>query len=124
MKSFLYSLTIAFVTLLIQGCNSPTTIEDYYTLYPPDEWHDDYYLMCKMSDSNDPLILNVDYIKWSTKMIAVKQKNSNWWIIKAKGDSLKCCNQDKLIGPIREDVAKKMLMEMCHPKGEIDLSNN
>lgn len=124
MKSLLNYFIITFVIFLIQGCSSPTTIEDYYTLYPPDEWYDGYYLMCKLSSNDDPLILNVDYIRWSNKMIIVRQKDSIWWVIKAKGESLKCCNQDELIGPLCEKEVTKFLLEISHPKGEIELIDN
>lgn len=114
------SILIVFVLFLIQGCHRTITIEDYYTLYPPDEFYDSYHLICKLAGKNDPLILNVDYIKWSKTMIVLRQSDSNWWVIKAKEETLKCCNNDELIGPLSEKEAKKFLSQMSHPKGEMN----
>ena len=120
MNKIISILYILFI-IIISGCSSPIRIEDYYVLYPPDDFYDSYYLMCKLSDGNDPFIDNVKYIKWSSNMIILQQSDSTWWVIEANGSTLKCCNNDHLIGPLDENSVQPFLSKITDVIKEVDL---
>lgn len=112
---------LSLIIVIMSGCNSPIRIEDYYILYPPDDYCDSYYLTCKLADENDPLIKDITYIKWSKEMIILQQTDSCWWVIKAHGKTLKCCNNDSLIGPLDENAINSYKLKMTDVIGEKNL---
>jgi len=93
---------IIILTLLsASGCReNPVKLVDDYRIYKQDEFGNGHYLICKLSCRNDPEIENIIYVKWNRKYIILETKYQSWFIIKAKGAKLKCCNGDKLIGPL------------------------
>ncbi|MPR31926.1 hypothetical protein [Salmonirosea aquatica] len=100
---FIFVLTIVMLT----SCGSDSIIiQDYYRIYPPDEYSDGYYIMCKLACADDPKIENIIIVKWNSKNIFIKQKDKNgkftWYRIKAKSKTLTCCNNDILTGPFNE----------------------
>lgn len=106
-------LTIVILFALpLSGCfDSSTTLIDEYRIYPQDEFGNGYYLMCKLGCKGDPKIQNIASIEWNDRFIVIKNKDSQklCYIIKAKGEKLKCCNEDILIGPLSEQELKKYL---------------
>ncbi len=80
-------------------------IIDHYTIYSEDEFGAGYYLICKLACKNDAKIENIESIRWDTKNIIIKKRQSgiyHWYRIKATGNELMCCNNDELTGPFSE----------------------
>lgn len=98
-------LIFASALVIISACNNnPFVVIDNYVIYSEDEFGRGNYLMCKLGCDNDARIEYVKSIEWSKKYLFVQQqklnKNSNWFIIEAKGKELLCCGKDSLIGPL------------------------
>lgn len=72
-----------------------------------DEYYNSYYLKCKLSSDNDPIIDSVHIVYWndSTIIIERKAKHDNW-IINAFDNNLKCCNNDTVVGPVSTSYIK------------------
>ena len=96
----------------LSGCfNSPTTLIDYYRIYPQDEFGDGHYLICKLGCERDPKIQNIAFVGWNDRYIVVRKKDAQkpWYVITAMGEKLKCCNGDILTGPLSEQEMKEYL---------------
>ena len=91
-------IIILIISILsLQMCVSPFVISDYYMVYNEYEGH---RLMCKLGCDYDPFIDNVKSIKWDKKHIIVEQQENgqtNWYLIIASGEELRCCNRDTTI---------------------------
>ena len=81
------------LSLLVSCSSTGIKLVDEYYIYPPDEYYNSYYLKCKLSSDNDPIIDSVHIVYWndSTIIIERKAKHDNW-IINAFDNNLKCCN--------------------------------
>ncbi|WKZ76143.1 MAG: hypothetical protein QY303_04440 [Vicingaceae bacterium] len=100
----LKNLIYAVALLITSSCNNnPFVVTDNYVVYSEDEYGNGYYLVCKLGCDHDARIEYVKSIEWSKKYLFVQQEkpnqNSQWYIIKAKGNELLCCGRDSLIGP-------------------------
>ncbi len=106
-------MIILIVVLIMLPCCSDNSIAliDEYRIYPQDEFGEGYYLICKLGCKGDPKIENITTVKWNNSFILVKVKNplNHWYIIKAKGEVLKCCNNDTLIGPFSKEQMESYL---------------
>ena len=89
------------LSLLVSCSSTGIKLVDEYYIYPPDEYYNSYYLKCKLSSDNDPIIDSVHIVYWndSTIIIERKAKHDNW-IINAFDNNLKCCNNDPVVGPV------------------------
>ena len=89
------------LSLLVSCSSTGIKLVDEYYIYPPDEYYNSYYLKCKLSSDNDPIIDSVHIVYWndSTIIIERKAKHDNW-IINAFDNNLKCCNNDTVVGPV------------------------
>jgi len=94
----LLNLTIIFI--LITGCESKFQLQDNYYLYPDDEFGNGYYLMCNPGCSDFESLQYITRLQWNEKYIIVNTVKKGWFVIKARGTELKCCNNDSLIGPM------------------------
>lgn len=94
---------IAYVVFLSSCGEQSIKLTDNYTICSEDEFGKGYYLICKLSCISDPKIENIKTIELSSSHIIIQQSylnRSRWFIIKARGKELKCCNKDFLIGPL------------------------
>jgi hypothetical protein len=76
-------------------------------------------LMCKLGCKNDPIINNVYSVEWNEKNMYVVQhinKNENYFLIKARGEKLSCCNNDSLLGPFSMIEFKVVLKKLHLPE--------
>ncbi len=103
-RIYSYSKQCVFVLLLccfsLSCSKAPIDLVDYYRIYPQDEFGSGYYLTCKMGSKQNLKIENICKVKWSHRLILIEQDNNLWYLIKAKGDTLRCCNNDTVVGPI------------------------
>lgn len=103
MSKYLY-----FLLLFILVSCSPSSVKlvDEYYIYSPDEYCDSYYLKCKLSSDADPVIDSVSVVYWndSTIIIGRCEEKREWWVVKASGDKLKCCNNDIVNGRVSENL--------------------
>ena len=92
---------------LVSCSSTGIKLVDEYYIYPPDEYYNSYYLKCKLSSDNDPIIDSVHIVYWndSTIIIERKAKHDNW-IINAFDNNLKCCNNDTVVGPVSTSYIK------------------
>lgn len=90
-----------------RGASQTYDTPSYY-IYSPDDYYTTYYLKCKLSSDQDPVIDSVHVVCWndSTIIIGRGREKYNWWIIKASSEKLKCCNNDSVIGPVSEHFVK------------------
>ena len=95
------------LSLLVSCSSTGIKLVDEYYIYPPDEYYNSYYLKCKLSSDNDPIIDSVHIVYWndSTIIIERKAKHDNW-IINAFDNNLKCCNNDTVVGPVSTSYIK------------------
>ena len=70
------------LSLLVSCSSTGIKLVDEYYIYPPDEYYNSYYLKCKLSSDNDPIIDSVHIVYWndSTIIIERKAKHDNWII--------------------------------------------
>ena len=106
MKHYIYIIVILF---LISCSSTSKKLVDEYYLYSPDDYSDTYYLRCKLSSETDPWIDSIHSVFWNDSIIIIERmgEKHTWWIIKASGKFLKCCNQDKILGPFSTDYMQK-----------------
>jgi hypothetical protein len=102
-KYFAYILLLLFTS-----CLGRKNITDYYEVTWGDYYtqgEEGYCIGCQLRGESDSLIVDVKGIKWNKKIIIV-EKNSKeelrWYAFVANGDTLKCGNWDKLIGPFSQ----------------------
>ena len=99
-----------FVSVLfLAGCSSAgIRLVDEYCVYPPDEYSETYYLKCKLSGDSDPEIDSLRIVYWNDTLIMAGRGSGelSWWIIKASGRILKCCNRDTVKGPFTEEYVQ------------------
>lgn len=109
-----------FVLLFFFISCSSTNIKlvDYYYIYSPDDYYATHYLKCKLSSNHDPVIDSVRVVYWndSTIIIGREGRKYNWWVIKASGEKLKCCNNDSVIGPVSEHFVKAYMANIKYSK--------
>ena len=105
MDKYFYLILLYFFI----SCSSTSIklVDDYY-IYSPDDYYTTYYLKCKLSSDQDPVIDSVHVVCWndSTIIIGRGREIYNWWIIKASSEKLKCCNNDSVIGPVSDHFVK------------------
>ena len=96
------------LSLLVSCSSTGIKLVDEYYIYPPDEYYNSYYLKCKLSSDNDPIIDSVHIVYWNDSTIIIRREGRtyNWWVIKSSGEKLKCCNNDSVIGPVSEHFVK------------------
>ncbi|MFZ6663664.1 hypothetical protein [Peijinzhouia sedimentorum] len=105
-------LIVMFLTIPLSGCiDGSTILIDEYRIYPQDEFGDGHYLICKLGCDGDPKIQNIASVGWNDRFIIVGKKGAqkSWYVIKAKGEKLKCCNGDVLTGPLSEQELKEYI---------------
>lgn len=98
--------------LFLAGCSSAgIRLVDEYYVYPPDEYSETYYLKCKLSGDSDPEIDSLRIVYWNDTVIMAGRGSGelSWWIIKASGRTLKCCNGDTVAGPFTEKYVQERL---------------
>lgn len=103
-------IIVILFTIPLFGCfDSSITLIDEYRIYPQDEFGYGHYLICKLGCEGDPEIQNITSIKWNDRFIIVRTNDNQkpCYVIKAKGDKLKCCNKDILTGPLSEQEMKE-----------------
>ena len=104
-QKLLFIVIICLLASLISCGQRIIKITDYYTIYSEDEFGAGYHLICKLGCNNDAKIENIKSIRWNTKNIIIKKRQSGryqWYRIKARGNELRCCNNDELTGPLNE----------------------
>lgn len=106
-KNMIKYFYFILLSLLVSCSSTGIKLVDEYYIYPPDEYYDSYYLKCKLSSDNDPIIDSVHIVYWndSTIIIDRKAKHDNW-IINAFDNNLKCCNNDTVVGPVSTSYIK------------------
>lgn len=112
MMKFKQLVIVILFAMPLSGCfDSSITLIDEYRIYPQDEFGDGHYLICKLGCEGDPKIQNIASVEWNDRYIVVRKKDAQkpWYVIKAKGEKLKCCNGDILTGPLSEQELKEYL---------------
>ena len=106
-KNMIKYFYFILLSLLVSCSSTGIKLVDEYYIYPPDEYYNSYYLKCKLSSDNDPIIDSVHIVYWndSTIIIERKAKYDNW-IINAFDNKLKCCNNDTVVGPVSTSYIK------------------
>lgn len=101
--------TLIFIIfiLLATGCETPLHLSDNYYIHPEDEFVNGYYLFCNPSCENDVFIQYIKEVQWNKKYIIVETLKEEWFVIKALGPELFCCNNDSLLGPMSVDSIEK-----------------
>ena len=98
--------------LFLAGCSSAgIRLVDEYYVYPPDEYSKTYYLKCKLSGDDDAEIDSLRLVYWNDTVIMAGRGSGelSWWIIKASGGTLKCCNRDTVTGPFTEEYVRGLV---------------
>ena len=102
-----------FVSVLfLTGCSSAgIRLVDEYYVYPPDGFSGTHYLKCKLSGEGDAEIDSLRIVYWNDSVIMAGRGSGelSWWIIKASGRTLKCCNRDTVTGPFTEGYVRGLL---------------
>ena len=58
--------------VLFASCSSTgIKLVDYYYIYSPDDYYDTYYLKCKLSSNQDPIVDSVQVVYWNDSTIIV-----------------------------------------------------
>lgn len=102
--------------LLLSGCfTGRQFLIDYYEI----SWGDfytqgrkGYCIGCQIRGESDKIIENIKSVKWNNKIIVVEQDNTdneNWFVIIAKGEALKCGNNDQTYGPLIKSQVDSIL---------------
>ena len=109
MIKYFYFILLSF---LVSCSSTGIKLVDEYYIYPPDEYYNSYYLKCKLSSDNDPIIDSVHIVYWndSTIIIERKAKHDNW-IINAFDNNLKCCNNDTVVGPVSTSYINQIMTD-------------
>lgn len=110
MSKYIHFLLI----LCMMSCSSASVkLVDEYYICSPDDYYDTYYLKCKLSSDTDPEIDSLHIVYWndSTIIVGRGEKKLSWWIIKASSYTLKCCNQDTVMGPFSEHYIQKYMVK-------------
>ena len=74
---------------------------DYYT-----QGRNGYCLYCNPRCDGDLGIDDIRSIIWNKSIILIEKNNDNidrWYMVKAKGDSLQCCNDDTIIRNMKKE---------------------
>lgn len=102
-----------FVSVLfLAGCSSVgIRLVDEYYVYPPDEYSETYCLKCKLSGDGDTEMDSLRIVYWNDTVIMAGRGSGelSWWIIKASGRTLECCNGDTVAGPFTEKYVQERL---------------
>lgn len=86
------------LSLLVSCSSTGIKLVDEYYIYPPDEYYDSYYLKCKLSSDNDPVIDSVNIVYWNDSTIIIERKAKlDNWIINAFDNKLKYRNNDTVV---------------------------
>ena len=95
------------LSLLVSCSSTGIKLVDEYYIYPPDEYYDSYYLKCKLSSDNDPVIDSVSIVYWNDSTIIIERKAKlDNWIINAFDNKLKYRNNDTVVGPVSTSYIK------------------
>ncbi len=106
-----------FIGIALSACvPEKIHLTDYYYIYAPGEFFDTYTLACKMSSDNDVEVDSVSYVKWNNQIIAVKRKSGNkpWFVVKAREECLKACNNDTLLSNLSKQEADSIMKAYCY----------
>mgnify|MGYP000211091228 FL=1 len=101
-----------FVGMALSSCTPEKThLTDYYYIYAPGEFYETYTLACKLASDNDSEIDSISYVKWNNQVIAVKRNTSSrpWFIVKAREDCLRSCNNDILMSNLSKQEVDSIL---------------
>lgn len=84
-------------------------ITDYYEVtwgnYYTQPWEEGYCVGCEIRGESDSVVVNIKGIKWNKRIIIVEKNSKDelrWYAFVANGDTLKCGNNDKLVGPLSQ----------------------
>ena len=95
------------LSLLVSCSSTGIKLVDEYYIYPPDEYYNSYYLKCKLSSDNDPVIDGVHIVYWNDSTIIIERKAKlDNWIINAFDNKLKYRNNDTVVGPVSTSYIK------------------
>lgn len=96
------AINIGVLCFALMACSSSKmNLVDEYYIYSPDEFHETYYLKCKLSGDRDHEIDSLHTVYWNDSAIILGrgEGKENWWLIQAASSNLKCCNNDIIKGP-------------------------
>lgn len=80
---------------------------DYYSL-----GRDGYCLYCNPRCNSDTGIDDIRCIMWNNNIIIIEKNNDSidrWYIIKAKGYELQCCNDDTIVNNVRKEIVDSVI---------------
>ncbi|MBX2982190.1 MAG: hypothetical protein KF843_05945 [Flavobacteriales bacterium] len=101
------------LTLLVVfaiGCSSDDKLTENYWIYDdPIIVEGRHALMCKLGCDGDPVISNVAEVQWNDKVIMVTTRSDKHYLILAKGERLKCCNGDSILGPMDDQQFQEQI---------------
>ena len=117
---------LSFVGMALSSC-TPEKIHltDYYYIYAPGEYYDTYTLACKLASDNDAEVDSIGYVKWNNQVIAVKRNAGSkpWFVVKAREDCLKSCNNDTLMSNLSKQEVDSIL-GLYHDKFQENILND
>ena len=114
-----YGYLIVAIGFLLMACSpSKMKLVDEYCIYSPDDFHETYYLKCKLSGGTDHEIDSLHTIYWNGSSIIMErgEGEKNWWLIQAASSTLKCCNNDIVKGPFSKQYIQKYLQNGKYKK--------
>lgn len=107
---------VCVLTLLFFSCvTGRKKVIDYYEITWGDYYtqgRSGYCIGCEIRGESDSIVENVKKIRWNNQIIIIEKNTTEelrWFIFLAEGDSLKCGNGDKFIGPIQESQVDSIL---------------
>lgn len=108
-KNMIKYFYFILLSLLVSCSSTGIKLVDKYYIYPPDEYYNSYYLKCKLSSDNDPVIDSVHIVYWNDSTIIIERKAKlDNWIINAFDNKLKYRNNDTVVGPVSTSYIKRL----------------
>ena len=115
--STVLAINIGALCFSLMACSSSKmNLVDEYYIYSPDEFHETYYLKCKLSGDTGHEIDSLHTIYWNDSAIILERGKETWWLIQAASSTLKCCNNDIIKGPFSKRSIQKYIQKGKYKK--------